>query len=73
MDSPTSSSSFANYYYQKFLADDGDSTDEEVEQEAVTSVCELAARYMKHCNEPTSDFTKRIYSTRPTSGKRPLD
>ncbi|XP_022030855.1 uncharacterized protein LOC110931785 [Helianthus annuus] len=61
MDSPTSSSSIANYYYKNFLADEGDSTDEEVEQEAVTSACELAARYSKHCSEPQREILPREY------------
>ncbi|KAJ0933801.1 hypothetical protein HanRHA438_Chr03g0100271 [Helianthus annuus] len=63
MDSLTSSSSIANYYYKNFLADEGDSTDEEVEQEAVTSACELAARYIKHCSEPQREiYQEKIFN-----------
>ncbi|XP_022014696.1 uncharacterized protein LOC110914192 [Helianthus annuus] len=64
MDSPTPSPSIANYYYKNFLADEGDSTDEEVEQEAVTSACELAARYFKHYSEPQRKILPREYIQR---------
>ncbi|XP_021971260.1 uncharacterized protein LOC110866418 [Helianthus annuus] len=64
MDSPTSSSSVANFYYKEFLADEGDSTDEEVEHEAVTSVCEFATRYMKHCSRPQREIFLREYIER---------
>ncbi|XP_022024701.1 uncharacterized protein LOC110925037 [Helianthus annuus] len=60
MDSP-SSSSISNYYYREFLADDGESTDEEVEQEAVTSACQLAVRYMAHCSLPKREIKTRDY------------
>ncbi|XP_022019205.1 uncharacterized protein LOC110919240 [Helianthus annuus] len=63
MSSP-SSSSIANYYYREFLADDGESTDEEVEQEAVTSACQLAVRYAKHCSRPEHEVKTRDYIER---------
>ncbi|XP_022019886.1 uncharacterized protein LOC110919948 [Helianthus annuus] len=59
-----SSSSVANYNYREFLADDSKSTDEEVEQEAVTSACQLAVRYMKHCSRPTREIKTRDYIER---------
>ncbi|XP_022008297.1 uncharacterized protein LOC110907657 [Helianthus annuus] len=59
MDSPTSSSSVANLYYKEFLADEGDLTDEEVEQEAVTSIINLyGARYQR---KPTWYDIQQIY------------
>ncbi|XP_022031381.1 uncharacterized protein LOC110932346 [Helianthus annuus] len=60
MGSP-SSSSITNYYYREFLADDGESTDEEVEQEAVTSACQLAVRYVKHSRQPEREVKTRDY------------
>ncbi|XP_021986845.1 uncharacterized protein LOC110883386 [Helianthus annuus] len=63
MDSP-SSSSIANYYYKEFLADEGESTDEEVEQEAIMSACQLAVRYMKHCSRPEREIKTRDYIER---------
>ncbi|XP_021971896.1 uncharacterized protein LOC110867062 [Helianthus annuus] len=63
MGSP-SSSSIANYYYREFLADDCESTDEEVEQEAVTSACQLAVRYAKHCSRPEREVKTRDYIER---------
>ncbi|XP_021995020.1 uncharacterized protein LOC110891719 [Helianthus annuus] len=56
MDSSTSSSPIANFY---FLADNGDSTDEDVEHEAVTSACELATQYMKHYSWPQREILPR--------------
>ncbi|XP_035836657.1 uncharacterized protein LOC118484779 [Helianthus annuus] len=51
MDSP-SSSSIVNFYYNEYFADGDGFTDEEIEQEAVTSACQLAVRYVKHCRRP---------------------
>ncbi|XP_021991399.1 uncharacterized protein LOC110888167 [Helianthus annuus] len=59
MDSPTSSSTVANFYYKEFLADEGESTDEEVEQEAVTSIINMyCARYLR---KPTWYDLQQIY------------
>ncbi|KAJ0789049.1 putative harbinger transposase-derived protein [Helianthus annuus] len=63
MDSP-SSSSMVNFYYKEFFADSDDSTDEEVEQEAVTGACQLAVRYVKHCRRPQPEKNKRGYIER---------
>ncbi|XP_022030487.1 uncharacterized protein LOC110931398 [Helianthus annuus] len=60
MGSP-SSSSIANYYFREFLADDGESTDEEVEQEAVTSAGQIEVRYVKHCRHPEREVKTRDY------------
>ncbi|XP_035845164.1 uncharacterized protein LOC118491464 [Helianthus annuus] len=63
MDSP-SFSSIVNFYYKKFFADGDESTDEEVEQEAVTSACQLAVRYVKHCRYPEPEIKTRDYIER---------
>ncbi|XP_022003548.1 uncharacterized protein LOC110901001 [Helianthus annuus] len=60
MDSP-SFSSMVNFYYKEFFADDDETTDEEVAQEAVTSACQLAARYVKHCRWPEPEIKTRGY------------
>ncbi|XP_021985329.1 uncharacterized protein LOC110881351 [Helianthus annuus] len=44
--------------------DDGESTDEEVEQEVVTSACQLAVRYVKHCRRPEREIKTRDYIDR---------
>ncbi|KAM0024904.1 putative harbinger transposase-derived protein [Helianthus debilis subsp. tardiflorus] len=53
-----------NYYYRVFFADDGESTDEEVEHEAVMSACQLAVRYVKHCRRPERETKTRDYIER---------
>ena len=63
MDSP-SSSSMVNFYYNEYFADGDGSTDEELEQEAVTSACQLAVRYVKHCHRPQAEKNKRGYIER---------
>ena len=63
MDSP-SSSSMVNFYYKEFFADGDESTDEEVEQEAVTSACQLAVRYVKRCCRREPEKNKRGYIER---------
>ncbi|XP_022040455.1 uncharacterized protein LOC110943003 [Helianthus annuus] len=64
MDSPTSSSSIDNYYYKEFLADGGESTDEEVEQEVITNACQLTTRYIKHVSWPPPQIFPREYTER---------
>ncbi|MFS8010699.1 putative harbinger transposase-derived protein [Helianthus anomalus] len=63
MDSP-SSSSMINFYYNEFFADGDGSTDEELEQEAVTSACQLAVRYVNHSRRPEAPKNKRGYVER---------
>ncbi|XP_035829946.1 uncharacterized protein LOC118479503 [Helianthus annuus] len=58
MDSP-SSSSMVNFYYNEYFADGDGSTYEELEQEAVTSACQLAVRYVKHSSRPQAEKNKR--------------
>ncbi|KAJ0744134.1 putative harbinger transposase-derived protein [Helianthus annuus] len=67
MDSP-SSSSMLNYCYHEFFADGDGSTDEEVEQEAVTGACKLAMRYAEHCRRPQAKKGKRGYIERDRRG-----
>ncbi|KAJ0604875.1 putative harbinger transposase-derived protein [Helianthus annuus] len=67
MDSP-SSSSMLNYCYHDFFADGDGSTDEEVEQEAVTGACKLAMRYSEHCRRPQAKKGKRGYIERDRRG-----
>ncbi|XP_022014004.1 uncharacterized protein LOC110913486 [Helianthus annuus] len=72
----------ANFYYKEFFADGDDSTDEEVEQEAVTSACQLAVRYVKHCiidvygarylRTPTWDDLQKIYEVHSTEHGLPV-
>ncbi|XP_035845964.1 uncharacterized protein LOC110944152 [Helianthus annuus] len=63
MDSP-SSSSMINFYYNEYFADGDGSTDEELEQEAVTSACQLVVRYVKHSSRPQAQKNKRGYVER---------
>ncbi|XP_022041815.1 uncharacterized protein LOC110944460 [Helianthus annuus] len=67
MDSP-SSSSMLNCCYHEFFADGDGSTDEEVEQEAVTGACKLAMRYAEHCRRPQAKKGKRGYIERDRRG-----
>mgnify|MGYP000892797481 CR=1 FL=1 len=63
MDS-SGSSSIANNYYREFMADGGETTDDEIQEEAVTSACSLAVRYMNHCSNPPRQINKRDYIER---------
>ena len=65
MSSPTSSSSsIQRFYYKAFLADEGYSTEEENEEEVVSSAHRLAAKYAEHVNDPPHPILRRQYIER---------
>jgi hypothetical protein len=63
MGSPASSS-IGREYYREFLGDEGYSTDEELEQDAITSALALSARYLEETSTPTPPKQTRQYYER---------